>query len=186
MATTKSPRLDISPRESWRDYRLFLWVAAGGFVLDQLTKLWVVHFSGMPLGAYPPFGGFEIIPGFFNLVYAVNPGAAWGIGAGFGWAFVLLAVLALAAIFRFRKQLELERVPYQWAFGLMGGGIIGNALDRITRGHVVDFLDFDLQFYRWPTFNIADTAIVIGAAWLIIFSQFDNRDKPADPPVDPS
>jgi len=57
----------------------------------------------------------------------------------------------------------------------MVGGIIGNALDRLMHGHVIDFLDVDLQFYRWPTFNVADSAIVIGTAWLIIFSQMESR-----------
>lgn len=175
MATIESPHLDRSPRESWRDYRLLLILSAVVFVLDQLTKLWVVHGSGLRLGVYPPFGGIEVIPGVFSIVYAINEGAAWGLLSGYSWIFLIIATVALAAMFRYRRQLELERIPYQWAFGLMVGGIIGNALDRLLRGHVVDFLDVDLQFYRWPTFNVADSAIVVGTAWLIIFSQMESR-----------
>ena len=55
------------------------------------------------------------------------------------------------------------------------GGIIGNTIDRVCFGHVIDFLDVDLQFYRWPTFNIADSGIVVGTMWMILFSQFLDR-----------
>lgn len=175
MATTESPLRSPASRESWREYRLLGILALIVFVLDQLSKLWVVHASGLQLGVYPPHGGIELIPGFFNFVYAVNTGAAWGLFSGYSWVFLLIAVAAILGMIWFREELELRRPPYQVAFGLMVGGIIGNALDRLLRGHVVDFLDIDLQFYRWPTFNIADSAIVAGTIWLIAFSQFGDR-----------
>lgn len=158
-------------------HRLLWALLLGVLVADQVTKIWVVHFSDMPLHAVPPQGGIEVIPGVFNLIYAVNYGAAWGLLHGFGWLFLIVAVGAIYGIYRFRQALELQRRPYQWAFGLIIGGIIGNAIDRLVYGHVVDFLDVDLQFYRWPTFNIADSAIVLGVGWMLIFSQF--LDKPA-------
>jgi signal peptidase II len=166
----------------WWPYR-WLWACViGVFVLDHLTKLWIVHFSGYTLGYVPPVSGTEVIPGFFNLIYAVNYGAAWGIGQGLGWLFTLIAVIVLGAIYRYRKPLELHRLPYQLAFGPIIGGIVGNALDRVLRGHVVDFLDFDLQFYRWPTFNIADMGIVVGTLWMLFFSQFlDQQNRPPAP-----
>lgn len=175
MATTESPHRDPASIESWGDYRLLGLIALGIFIIDQATKLWIIHGSGLQLGVYPPYGGIELIPGFFSLVYAVNTGAAWGMFSGYSWVFLIIAVLAIAAMIRYREQLELRRPPYQLAFGLMVGGIIGNALDRLLRGHVVDFLDVDLQFYRWPTFNIADAAIVAGTIWLVAFSQFGDR-----------
>lgn len=134
---------------------------------DQITKWVIVDHSGLTLGLYPPFDGYEIIPGFFNIVYSVNYGAAWGILQGYAWLLVLLAVLVLALIGIFHKQLGLACKAQQLCFGLIGGGIIGNTLDRLLRGHVVDFLDFHLPVYRWPTFNIADSAIVIGTFWYI-------------------
>lgn len=164
----------------WWAYR-WLWVCVlGVFLSDQATKAWIVYGSGYALGYIPPISGTEIIPGFFNLIYAINHGAAWGMGEGFGWLFFILALIVLGSIYRFRKELELQRLAYQIAFGLIIGGIIGNALDRLVRGHVVDFLDIDLQFYRWPTFNVADSGIVIGTFWMLIFSQFlDRRHPPA-------
>jgi signal peptidase II len=129
---------------------------------DQLTKWLIVEHSGFVRGLYPPFSGVELVPGFFNLVYTVNHGAAWGMFQGFSWLLVCLGVLVLALIAIFNRHLSLHLPSQQWAFGLICGGIIGNTIDRLLRGHVVDFLDFHLRWYRWPTFNIADTAIVVG------------------------
>lgn len=154
------------------------WVAFGAvFLADQLTKLVVVFLSGFDLGLYPPFGGMVVIPGFFNLVYAVNYGAAWGMLEGFSWLLVLLAVLVLVLIAVFRRELSLSRHRYQWCFGMICGGILGNTVDRLLRGHVVDFLDFHLPWYRWPTFNLADSGIVLGTL-LYLFYQFrEGRQK---------
>lgn len=151
-----------------RDWMPRFWmVLVSIFLADQLTKWVVVSFSGFPLGLYPPFGGKEIIPGFFNLVYAVNYGAAWGMLEGHGWLLVGLALVVLALMAAFRRELGLRQEVNQLCFGLISGGILGNTVDRIFRGHVVDFLDFHLPWYRWPTFNIADSAIVVGTLWYI-------------------
>lgn len=146
---------------------------------DQLSKWIIVEHSGFSMSLYPPFGGLEIIPGFFNLVYAVNYGAAWGMFEGFSWLLVCLAFLVLALIAIFRHYLELAKPVHQWTFGLISGGITGNTIDRIARGHVVDFLDFHLPYYRWPTFNIADSAIVIGTFWYI-YLQFRKPHPKSD------
>jgi signal peptidase II len=146
-------------------------------VSDQLSKWVIVDLSGFKRGLYPPFGGVELIPGFFNLVYAVNYGAAWGMLEGYSWLLVALAVLVLVLIGVFRKDLALHERPQQWCFGLIAGGILGNTIDRIFRGHVVDFLDFHLPMYRWPTFNIADSAIVVGTLWYIYLQFRPIRSK---------
>lgn len=161
----------------WR-YRWLSALALAILVLDQLSKLWIVHGSGYLHGAIPPFSGTEVLPGFFNLIYTTNDGAAWGLLSGYSWLFVVIAAIVLYGVYHFRHELELRRRPYQIAFGLLIGGIVGNVIDRITRGHVVDFLDVDLQFYRWPTFNIADAAIVAGTAWLLLYSQFIDQPAP--------
>lgn len=156
---------------SFAAYRCMGLLAAGVFVLDQLSKLWVVGNEALPKGLYPPMGGIEIIPGFFNLVYTVNYGAAWGMFQGMGWLLVVLAVGVVAAIYLFRNQLKL-RLPFmQFCFGLITGGILGNTVDRLFRGHVVDFLDVHLGFYRWPTFNLADSALVVGT-FCFVFAQY--------------
>lgn len=149
-------------------YCTFWFLAVSVLLLDQVTKLLIVEVSGFTLGLYPPFGGVEIVPGFFNLVYAVNYGAAWGMMQGFAWLLIALAVIVLALIAAFRKQIDLHYRPHQWCFGLITGGIVGNTIDRLFRGHVVDFLDFHLPGYQWPTFNVADSTIVIGTFCYLI------------------
>lgn len=180
MATIETPSKAAHQRiHSLLHYRL-LWLLLGLVLfLDQLTKVVIIHATGFPLGLYPPDGGMEIIPGFFNLVYAVNYGAAWGLFQGFGYVLVGLAVLVLFLVFLFRRSLQLYRTRYQFCLGLICGGILGNTIDRLLRGHVVDFLDFHLPFYRWPTFNIADSAIVVGTL-LYLFWQFREPDSPRD------
>jgi len=155
--------------------RILFAVAPVAFVLDQICKYWIAFVSGLELGAYPPRGGLVIIPDFLNIVYAVNYGAAWGILQGHGFWLVLLAIAFLALIYIFRKSLELNRPIVQWVFGLIVGGILGNATDRILHGHVIDFIDVDLGFYRWPTFNIADSCIVVGTAIYVALSFFDTH-----------
>lgn len=174
---TGTTELPSPPPASRIPSRLVRFWGTFGVILvgDQVTKWIIVSLSGFTLGLYPPFGGVEIIPGFFNLVYAVNYGAAWGMLEGFSWLLIALALLVLGLIAVFRKDLELHQWPQQWAFGLICGGIVGNTLDRLFRGHVVDFLDFHLPFYRWPTFNIADSAIVVGTLWYILLQLRPSR-----------
>ncbi|MCD8483455.1 MAG: signal peptidase II [Verrucomicrobia bacterium] len=153
-----------------KGYRILLTLAPLLFVADQLSKYWIANLSGLQLHAYPPFGGIEVLPPFFNIVYAVNYGAAWGILAGRGYLLLLIAGLALSAIYIFRNDLELRRPPMQVAFGLIIGGILGNSYDRLVHGHVIDFIDIHLQFYRWPTFNFADMGIVAGTLFYILLT----------------
>jgi signal peptidase II len=152
-----------------RRYRTFWALCLATIALDQLTKL--VAFWKIPSSyANPPI---EIIPGFFNLVHVYNKGAAFSILKGYGWLLVILAILALGAIYRWRRNFELEKPLTQWAFGLITGGIIGNVIDRIAHGHVMDFIEIILPFYgRWPAFNIADSGIFIGVTIYLYRSLF--------------
>jgi len=145
-------------------------------ICDQVVKFWISRCSGFAEGVYPPCGGIEIIPGFFSIVYTTNSGAAWGMFSGFGYALAILGIAALAAIYIFRKQLELEKRSMQIVFGMMIGGIIGNLVDRMFIGRVTDFLDFQIGSYRWPTFNIADSAMVVAACLYVIIGLFAHND----------
>lgn len=158
-------------------YARFWAVLAAVFLLDQATKIWIHDFSGLSPHVYPPHGGIEVIPGFFAIVFATNRGAAWGMLTGFGIWLAALAIIILAAVYVFRRWLQLGRPAVQLAFGLICGGILGNLVDRLAHGYVIDFLDFHLGFYRWPTFNIADCGIVIGAG-LYLFLTW--REEPSD------
>ena len=158
-------------------YVLLFWVAGVVFTIDLLSKYWIQHHSSLPLESYWPYGGYEIIPGFFYLAHVVNEGGAWGLLPGFRYGFIVLAVGALAAIFYFRREFSLRRSGMQFAFGLLTGGILGNLCDRIRFGHVVDFLDFHLPGYRWPAFNLADCGITVGVALYIICSLWLQRPE---------
>jgi signal peptidase II len=149
-----------------------------------LSKLWIIGRPDLPLGSYWPYGGMEIIPGFFYIAHVGNRGAAWGLFAGYGFWLGLLAIGALVAIYYFRNELALRRLYMQVAFGLLCGGILGNLVDRMLRGHVVDFLDFHLPGYRWPAFNLADSGICIGITGYVIFnfSEIWSESRKKQPP----
>lgn len=135
--------------------------------LDQLTKLWVV--KTLPYGAQR-----RIIEGFFNLVHGRNRGVAFGLFADGGPVSQLLLLLLVVLLSLF-VAVELWRLRHQplpsWALGLILGGACGNLADRLFRGEVVDFLDFYLHLggkaYHWPAFNVADTAVSVGAVLLL-------------------
>lgn len=157
-------------------YAIFWKLAAAVFLADQISKLLIIAVVPPMMQELP---GFEpgvrpitVIPEFFNIVHVGNFGAAWGIFDGQKIFLSLFAIAALWAIFHFRKHLEIERRPVQVAFGLLVGGILGNLVDRLWHGYVVDFLDFHLPLidYRWPAFNIADCGIVIGVGLFLVLN----------------
>ena len=106
-------------------------------------------------------------------------GAAWSVLAGRSSLLALLAFVALVAIFWFRHHLGLAQRPVQVAFGLLCGGIVGNFIDRLAYGHVVDFLDFHFGDYIYPTFNVADSGIVCGVALYVILNLRASAQAPA-------
>ncbi len=141
--------------------------------LDQLTKWLILNSSIME--------GDErvIIPGFFNLAYRVNTGAAWSMFTGNNAVLAIVALIALVALFLTRLSISsADRILGQIAFGLIFGGIIGNLADRLNphRHAVVDFLHFYLQrrgSYEpldFPAFNVADSAICTGVALIFIIT----------------
>lgn len=153
-------------------YAVFIAIAVFIIVVDQASKCYISRFSGLELSAYPPHGGYEVIPGFFSIVYNTNTGAAWGMFAGQRVILAILAFGAAAAIILLRKNIELHRKFMQVIFGLMLGGILGNLIDRVAFGSVTDFLDFKFGHYRWPTFNIADSAMVVAVTIYVIYTVF--------------
>ena len=144
----------------------WLWITAILLVLDQVTKYWTVQ-------ALDLYESYEILS-FFNFTYARNYGAAFSfLGDAGGWQKYLFTGIAFAVSAFLLYSLKKNNVDKRWeniAFCLILSGAIGNVMDRLMFGYVVDFLDFDLGFYRWPTFNVADIAIFIGAAMMILAS----------------
>ena len=149
-------------------YRLLL--SLGTFVvgLDQATKAWI-H-SHLPFPTYGEPGAIPVVRGFFYLVHVGNTGAAWSLFAGKSAVLAVLAAVTLAAIAFWRRHLGLRQTGGQICFGLLCGGILGNLVDRLVYGHVIDFLDFHFGRYTYPTFNLADSAICVGVGLYLLHS----------------
>jgi signal peptidase II len=131
--------------------------------LDQLTKLWVVT-------NVSPLRAMEIIPGFFRITHARNPGAALGLFQGLPVAvFIVLTLVALGFILSFYRRVPANDRLSGLSLGLIVAGALGNLVDRAFRGgEVVDFLQFDLGLFIFPDFNVADSAIVVGVLLLLL------------------
>ena len=124
----------------------------------------------LPFGSYGPGASIEVFPNFFYLVHVGNTGAAWSMFRGASLWLGLLALVTLGAIFFWRRHLGLRSPAAQLGFGLLCGGIVGNLVDRLVHGHVIDFLDFHFGNYTYPTFNVADIGIVVGVFWYVLWS----------------
>ena len=129
-------------------------------IADQVTKLYIIY--NIVPGTYDEPDSIVVVKDFFYIVHVHNTGEAWSIFNKSTYLLSILGIIALACIFIFRKQLELKKYSMQYTFGFLSGGILGNVLDRLYYGYVIDFIDIHLPFYRWPAFNIADSAITIG------------------------
>ncbi len=157
---------------------LFL-IAISGVVItfDQLAKTYI-H-TRFRLGEIA-----EVIPGFFNLTYVRNPGAAFGFLAESHPAFREFFFLSMPPIALLIILIILRGVEDKdyWQIGALSSifaGAIGNYIDRLRFRYVIDFLDFHIQNkYSWPSFNIADSAIVCGVGVLLVLMFFENKKKP--------
>jgi signal peptidase II len=155
--------LDPGVSLAWRllKYRRLLAIAAAVLAADQATKAWIS--LRMPEGTYgEASGAIPVVRGLLYIVHVGNTGAAWSMFTGRSYLLAILAAATLVAIFVGRRGLGLAAPRTQACFGLMCGGIAGNLVDRLVRGHVVDFIDFHFGSYTYPTFNVADSAIFAG------------------------
>lgn len=141
--------------------RLLLLVSCLVLPMDQLTKAWVVS-------SVNPFEPHVVVEGFFQITHARNTGAALGLFQGTPvTVFVGLTLLAIGLIISFYRRIDAEDRVSVVALGMILGGAVGNLIDRVARGEVVDFIQFDLRLFVFPDFNIADSAIVVGIALLL-------------------
>jgi signal peptidase II len=144
---------------------LLLWLGIAVIVvlLDQVSKI--------TMSRLLVYGQSEMITPYFNLVMVYNQGAAFSFLANSGgwqrWFFSGLAfVVSLAIIWMLHKNTT-QRL-FCWALTLILGGAVGNLIDRVLYGHVIDFLDFHIGTLHWPAFNVADSAITVGAALFVL------------------
>lgn len=149
-------------------------------VLDQVTKELVIYFI-------PKFSLVTIIPGFFDLTYITNPGAAWGMFANKGLMLISISFFVMIGMLLFYRFLTEGWSERYYAIAMIISGILGNSYDRIFRssygklcdGQVVDFLSFhigDISWAVWPSFNVADSAICVGVG-IFILSNFLRPEK---------
>ena len=146
-----------------------LFVCLFTLAIDQLSKVIVTSFLSLKESV-------SVIGNFFKITYVYNEGAAWGMLNG---KTFLLIIVSFGALFYLSKEIikYKENKMNIWGLGLLLGGILGNLLDRILYGYVRDFLDFRIFGYDFPIFNIADSAILIGVALLIIANNRGEKNE---------
>lgn len=177
-----------------RKTKVFIPIVVLGVILDQITKLWVVD------NIVYRTGEIKLIPGFLSLVHAQNPGAAFGMLRDFEhrhWLFFGFTIIAVGIILDLWRKLP----PKDWflsgTMGLILSGAIGNAIDRVAKGEVTDFVrvyteipwlrDFlissPLGSAEWPSFNVADAALVVGVCMFLmhyLFLEENEEDRPSN------
>ena len=159
--------LDVREQGSGnRDQRLglgWLWLSAVVLVADQASKLAVMF-------TLAPYQDVVKLTPFFNLVHVHNTGAAFSLFADQAgwqrWFFLAVALIACGVILWLLHRTR-GRATFSIALSLILGGALGNVIDRLAYGHVIDFLDFHVAGWHWPAFNLADSAITLGAGLLI-------------------
>lgn len=149
-------------------------LAALLLIIDQVTKVLVTHHFMLHERK-------TIILGFFDLTYIVNRGAAWGILQGRVFILLAIGILVGAAVIIFMRWLTEGYTERYWAIFVVLSGIIGNSIDRIWRGEVVDFLDFYIGQRHWPAFNVADISICIGLSIYFLSLLFRPQKKQITP-----
>jgi signal peptidase II len=146
-------------------------VAAIIFALDQATKYLVVQ--NIPL--FESWSLSPVLSRLFKITYITNTGAAFGMFPQLGTVFMTVAIVVVVGIIIFHRHLPIESVWVRVSLGLQLGGAMGNLVDRVLRGYVVDFVDSGF----WPIFNVADLAIVVGV--LILAYCLWNEERMEDP-----
>ena len=161
-------------------FLISLIIAVVLFILDQLTKEMVVQMMSL-------HDRIVVVDGFFNITSVRNNGAAWNMLAGKKWFLLLISFAAMAGIIFFFRKLTCGFKERVLAMLLLCSGIVGNCVDRLFRNEVVDFLEFHLGKYYWPSFNIADSCICVGVFIFVISSlvrpdEDESKEKVSEEP----
>lgn len=139
-------------------------------IIDQVLKIFIITNFNL-------YEGITVIPHFFSIIRVHNTGAAWSFLSGNTLFLSILSIIALIVIYKlFIKDKELTKFDII-IYGVLIGGIVGNLIDRVFRGYVIDYLDFTIFNYSFPVFNFADMCIVISVCLLIILQLGVKKDE---------
>jgi len=130
-------------------------------LIDQASKWWITQFFTYAQSQ-------EIIPGFFHLTLVFNTGGAFGLFSQKTSFFIILSIVTILFLLGLYRSYAKKTPAIVWPVGLVLGGALGNLIDRIRLGYVVDFLDFFVGEFHWPAFNVADSCICIGLGFLAL------------------
>jgi signal peptidase II len=157
----------------------YLAIAVMVMSFDQFTKYWV----SVKLREGDEI---DIIRGFFKFSYTENPGIAFGMlnNGNVKWLLVTISVTAIMVVIYYMRRTPISNTLLLWSLALLAAGICGNLIDRFRLGRVIDFLLLYYKDYQWPVFNVADTAITIGAA-LMAIELFMSPQAERPPVIDP-
>ncbi len=153
-----------------------LTIALAVLALDRWTKHLVVQ--------HLPQGATLIITPFLNLVHVRNAGGAFGMGSQGGYRssffFIVVSLVAILVVISLLRKLPPRATLVRWSLGAVLGGGVGNLIDRLFYGRVIDFIDFHISQYHWPAFNVADSCITLGlalAVWGYYIRRGDERTR---------
>jgi signal peptidase II len=158
-------------------FRLFTIVTAIIVIFDQASKLHIDYHFDL-------YESVPVIPGLFSLTYIRNQGAAFGILANSSLRvpfFISVSVIAMLGILWFLKKRHDHQRLGNLALAFVFSGALGNLIDRVRLGEVIDFIDVYWRQYHWPAFNVADSAITVGVALLILDAWTEEKNKSARP-----
>jgi signal peptidase II len=138
-------------------------ILIGGTVLflDQLSKFYIQ--KSLVIGQLIP-----VLGDFFRITYLKNPGVAFGLFPGQRLFFILITLVIIVLLFTYLRRARRAGIWLNLSLSLILGGALGNLIDRLRMGEVIDFLDFGFGPHRWPAFNLADSAISVGVGMLLI------------------
>jgi signal peptidase II len=154
-------------------YKVFALTTIICLVLDQLTKIYIDS-------TFALYESVTVIENFFNITYVRNPGAAFGILADSSVRipfFISVSLIACVGILWYLRKIDAKDHWQHFALGLIFSGAVGNLIDRIRLGEVIDFLDAHWYGAHWPAFNVADSAICVGVAIMFLCSWREERAK---------
>jgi signal peptidase II len=159
-----------------KKYGVFSTVFLASLVADQWTKVWARD------ALKPLHHAMVVVEGYFDLSYSENTGSAFGLFQGLSFAPYLLfgvGAIALVVIVAFLRKVRPDRLRIAAELGLLAGGAVGNIIDRVRFGRVTDFVVWKVHAHQWPTFNVADAALVVGVIALLLDAKSEDTQPAA-------